>query len=138
MLARLAAIASNANRWAFGGKMELTIEDIRTLQLAVDNMADDGMTDEGVKKLLVLHAKLELMATRLTKRVLALMDEIEIRHGINEDRWDILRSILEKQEEREATQQSEHLTGFPECASCEYQPCDLIPQNHADYCPARK
>lgn len=48
--------------------MELTIEDIRTLQLAVDNMADDGMTDEGIKKLLVLHAKLEVMATRLTKR----------------------------------------------------------------------
>ena len=48
--------------------MELTIEDIRTLQLAVDNMADDGMTDEGIKKLLVLHAKLEVMAPRLTKR----------------------------------------------------------------------
>lgn len=23
------------------------------------------------------------------------------------------------------------------CASCEYKPCDGIPQNHADYCPAR-
>ena len=45
----------------------LTLKDIRTLQLAVDNMADDGMTDEGVKKLLTLHAKLEVIATRLTK-----------------------------------------------------------------------
>lgn len=45
----------------------LTLKDIRTLQLAVDNMADDGMTDEGIKVLLTLHAKLEVIATRLTK-----------------------------------------------------------------------
>ena len=31
------------------------------------------------------------------KSELALMDEIEFRHGIHEDRWNILRSLLEQQ-----------------------------------------
>jgi hypothetical protein len=37
--------------------------------------------------------------------ILQLMDEIELRHGVNEDRWCILRGILEKQAEHEAAQQ---------------------------------
>jgi hypothetical protein len=36
--------------------------------------------------------------------ILLLMDEIELRHGVNEDRWGILRGILEKQVEREAAE----------------------------------
>jgi hypothetical protein len=40
--------------------------------------------------------------TMIEVPILLLMDEIELRHGVNEDRWGILRGILEKQAEREA------------------------------------
>ena len=36
--------------------------------------------------------------------VLQLMDEIEMRHGVNEDRWGILLVILEKQAEQQPAQ----------------------------------
>lgn len=37
---------------------------------------------------------------------------------------------------KEAAQQSMHLTCFPQCKGCEYNPCDLA--NNSDYCPARR
>jgi hypothetical protein len=36
--------------------------------------------------------------------ILQLMDEIEMRHGINENRWGILRGILEAQKNHTMTQ----------------------------------
>ena len=35
-----------------------------------------------------------------------------------------------------SAQQSMHLTCFPQCKGCEYNPCDLA--NNSDYCPARR
>jgi hypothetical protein len=37
----------------------------------------------------------------------------------------------------EAAQHSLQSDGLSACAKCEYKPCDGVPQNHADYCPAR-
>lgn len=48
--------------------MELTVEEIRTLQLAIDNLVSNGVIGQGVKKLDALHSKLEGEAQRLTKR----------------------------------------------------------------------
>jgi hypothetical protein len=39
--------------------------------------------------------------------ILQLMDEIEMRHGINENRWGILRDILETQKNHAMTQDVE-------------------------------
>lgn len=41
---------------------KLTVEEIRTLQLALDNMASDGMLDSGIQKLMALHNKLDRIA----------------------------------------------------------------------------
>lgn len=41
---------------------KLTVEEIRTLQLALDNMASDGVLDSGIQKLMALHNKLDRIA----------------------------------------------------------------------------
>lgn len=47
--------------------MELTVKEIRTLQLALLNM-EDGLLESGIAKVKALSEKLEQEATRLTKR----------------------------------------------------------------------
>jgi len=42
----------------------LTVEEIRTLQLALDNMASDGMLDSGIQKMVALHNKLDRIAAQ--------------------------------------------------------------------------
>lgn len=49
--------------------MELTVKEIRTLQLALLNM-EDGLNESGIAKMKALSEKLEQEATRLTKRAL--------------------------------------------------------------------
>lgn len=51
--------------------MELTVKEIRTLQLALINM-EDGLTESGIAKMKALSEKLEQEATRLTKRAVDL------------------------------------------------------------------
>ncbi len=41
---------------------KLTESEIRTLQLALDNMADDGVLDSGIEMLMALHNKLDRIA----------------------------------------------------------------------------
>lgn len=47
--------------------MELTVKEIRTLQLALINM-EDGLNESGIAKMKALSEKLEQEVTRLTKR----------------------------------------------------------------------
>lgn len=47
--------------------MELTVKEIRTLQLALINM-EDGLNESGIAKVKELSEKLEQEVTRLTKR----------------------------------------------------------------------
>jgi len=49
--------------------MELTVKEIRTLQLALVNM-EDGLNESGIAKVKELSEKLEQEATRLTKRAM--------------------------------------------------------------------
>jgi len=58
------ALAANANPF---GRQEIIMEkltesEIRTLQLALDNMADDGVLDSGIEMLMALHNKLDRIA----------------------------------------------------------------------------
>jgi hypothetical protein len=51
--------------------------------------------------------------------ILQLMDEIELRYGVNEDRWGVLRGILEKQVEQESrpTPDAADLLDAPACCA---------------------
>ena len=69
--------------------------------------------------------------------ILQLMDEIELRHGVNEDRWSILRGILEKQAEREPAAQPAR----SEAGDCEHveltcaDPGVILPSEIGTPCP---
>lgn len=67
--------------------MELTVKEIRTLQLALINM-ENGLTESGIAKMKALSEKLEQEATRLTKRAVDLpccCAEIESAGVVNPD-----------------------------------------------------
>jgi len=51
--------------------MKLTVEELRTLQLALINM-ESGLTESGIAKMQSLSNKLEVEVQRLTKRALDL------------------------------------------------------------------
>ena len=56
--------------------MELTVKEIRTLQLALINM-EDGLNESGIAKVKELSEKLEQEVARLTKRA---VDECAVCH----------------------------------------------------------
>ena len=59
--------------------------------------------------------------------ILQLMDEIEMRHGIKEDRWGILRDVLEKQAAEQSVQSDE-------CPHCHAKPAYTDQQTYPDIC----
>lgn len=68
--------------------MKLTVEELRTLQLALINM-ESGLTESGIAKVKSLSDKLESEVQRLTKRTLdlpsAVVCECGSLYGVHEE-----------------------------------------------------
>ena len=74
---------------------------------------------------------------KLREALQQLFDECVIADALGELSEAITGETLDKvREALNTAEQSVHLTRFPQCQTCEYNPCDLA--NNSDYCPARK